>query len=232
MKAQIYTKHYIVCPHCQGDTGSVINHLLKEKLPREVGPWDCDSCGNYFELVIHSATDIDIKIVDGKRIEKLEVLLVLPPQDKPLYVVVEGMDFVKNGDPIDLDKSFHFDENSCPTNWLKVDRIYFDGDADPHGLFRFVRAIPAKQAQEIDDNIHSKNGYESGSGASDTSTGQEVIEVLFPEVKEGFIPENDDVWSNFEKDLDNAVGLTYTPKYSDLYRPEKVIFITRMRYLF
>jgi len=232
VKAQIYTKHYIVCPHCQGDTGSYIDHLLEDKLPKEVGPWSCDACGNYFELVINSATDIDIKLLDYKRVEKLEVLLVLPPQDKPLYVVVEGMDFVKKGEAMDLDKSYFYNEHSCPTNWLKADRIYFDGDADPHGLFRFVRAIPTRQAEEIDQGIHVKNGYKPDSGASDTSTEQEVIETLFPEVKEGFIPSDDNYWDGFEKELDNAISLAFTPKYSDLYRPKNVTFINLLRYLF
>ena len=33
---------------------------------------------------------------------------------------------------------FYYEEHSCPTNWLKPEMVYHDGDSDPHGLIEFV----------------------------------------------------------------------------------------------
>lgn len=64
-------------------------------------------------------------------------LLVLPPQDKPVYFIVE-----RDDDPrylqTDSDRKFLYESHSCPTNWLKPVYMVHDEDADPHGLIRYV----------------------------------------------------------------------------------------------
>lgn len=62
-------------------------------------------------------------------------ILCLPPQDKPVYFVVEA--FL----PDDLETTeYHYEEGGCPSDHFhKLDTIIIDGDADPHGLFEYVR---------------------------------------------------------------------------------------------
>jgi hypothetical protein len=61
----------------------------------------------------------------------------LPPQDKAVYFVVPRVH------PESDVSEFMVNENSCPTNWLrKIKRIICNGNADPHGLFEYVRDIP------------------------------------------------------------------------------------------
>ena len=64
-------------------------------------------------------------------------LLVLPPQDTPVYFIVERED-----DPqfpeTDAQRTLLYESHSCPTNWLKPVYMVHDGDSDPHGLIRYV----------------------------------------------------------------------------------------------
>jgi hypothetical protein len=65
-------------------------------------------------------------------------ILCLPPQDKPVYFVVESI----MGDDAEVN-AYCFEEGDCPTNFFLhgVERIIVDGDTDPHGLFDHVRCI-------------------------------------------------------------------------------------------
>lgn len=68
-------------------------------------------------------------------------LLVIPPRDKPVYFVVEGIAAV--GDPPGEGKDYFYEEHSCPTNYVECEAIIYEGDEDPHGVFQFVRAVAA-----------------------------------------------------------------------------------------
>ncbi len=61
-------------------------------------------------------------------------LLVLPPQDKPVYFIVERD--ATNQD--DGDRKFLYESHSCPTNWLDPVFMSHDSDSDPHGLIRYI----------------------------------------------------------------------------------------------
>lgn len=93
-------------------------------------------------------------------------LLVLPPQDKPVYFIVESPDY----DQTDSQRKFLYESHSCPTNWLNPIHISHDGDNDPHGLIRYVGTrkeseLPADKPshpndrdQAFDEWIASTNG--------------------------------------------------------------------------
>lgn len=64
-----------------------------------------------------------------------------------------------------LDQSYHFDEHSCPTNYVPVEAIIQRGNSDPHGVFDYVRSVwmPADY---------------------DSSNSEDWAEELFPEISE------------------------------------------------
>ena len=129
------TRTYAVCPACGADAGQV-DHLLGQTLETA---WYCDACGQRYRLKFANGS-VQIETMAARKVTTVDVL-VLPPQEKPVYFIVEGMRFEGEGDD-DGDeyehKRFYYMEHSCPTNWLKPDMVYFDGDTDPHGLIEFV----------------------------------------------------------------------------------------------
>jgi hypothetical protein len=123
---------YAVCPTCGQDAG-VVDHLLGSHTHTT---WYCDACGRAYSLQFHPDGQVGITAMRDAKIETTDVL-VLPPQAQPVYFVVRGMRFSHNPDP-DGAKQFFYEEHSCPTNWLHPEMVYCDGDADPHGLLKFV----------------------------------------------------------------------------------------------
>lgn len=121
---------YAVCPSCGADAGAV-DHLIGTETKTA---WYCDSCGRRYRLEFKQDGSVDIEAIAGRKISTVD-LLVLKPQDKPVYFLVEGMRFEEFPDN---DKQFYYESHSCPTNWLEPVMVYHDGDADPHGLIEFV----------------------------------------------------------------------------------------------
>lgn len=133
-----HLKTYAVCPACGEDAGC-INHLLGQTLETQ---WYCDACGQCYRLKFtnENGVAVDISVVEGKRKITTVDMLVLKPQDKPVYFIVKGMRFEGEDDDRDEHehKQFFYEEHSCPTNWFKPSVVAFDGDYDPHGLIEFV----------------------------------------------------------------------------------------------
>ncbi len=57
--------------------------------------------------------------------------------------MVEGIRIVTKGDE-DWDDSYHYNEGTCPVNYLcqTVQVIDESGDNDPHGIFTYVKTEP------------------------------------------------------------------------------------------
>lgn len=84
-------------------------------------------------------------------------VLVLPPQTKPVYFVVEGSrwegePWSDESDPVELAR-FCYEEHSCPTNWFEPVAMHFDGDDDPHGLIEFVAQRDVSAFPPDDDPV-------------------------------------------------------------------------------
>jgi hypothetical protein len=166
MIAEIKMEPYIVCPYCGDSEGFPCGSILDRSWDAPFGPWYCEACGGAIRgrLVPGSGNRIEIEKLTERKIETAD-LLVLRPQTKPVYFVVKGMRFeggfrvsdklrqaaqvirslpkdvkmtVETEQEIAEHKVFFYESHSCPTNWLKPERIYYDGDNDPHGLIEFV----------------------------------------------------------------------------------------------
>lgn len=69
-------------------------------------------------------------------------LLYLDTVYGKVWFVVEGCSELLPGQEEDpLDRSYHYDEHSCPTNYVGCAAIVHDGNMDPHGIFNYVRSL-------------------------------------------------------------------------------------------
>lgn len=153
MKAELVTETtvYVKCPHC-GEGKNRIDHLFGDSsFAHGWGPWSCSECGGKFRGKVNSPTDVEIEPIVGERWVKTFDLLVIPPQEAPVYFIVEG----GRRDPSDTEdhgKTYLYGEHTCPTNWLQsVEEIVFEGDDDPHGIADFVRSVDASAAGDDPD---------------------------------------------------------------------------------
>lgn len=138
---------HAVCPHCKKPDGVVDQLLGQETWTR----WYCDHCGGAYSLSFTGEGGVTIAPLPDRCIRTID-LLVLPPQEKPIYFVVQGMRFSDDTRPVYDAKGFYYEEHSCPTNWLQPELMVQDGDPDPHGVLQYIttRDVTGKnQSQEF-----------------------------------------------------------------------------------
>lgn len=172
------TKTYAVCPACEKDAGA-IDHLLGQILSTR---WYCQSCGQSYSLTFSADGTVEISLAVGRKVTTVDVL-VLKPQEKPVYFVVDGMRFEGEGhdDREENDhKQFYYEEHSCPTNWFKPTMMYFDGDDDPHGVIEYVATrddsdFPEDQAYGPNDRDRAVVEFILNSASSSTRSINRVI---------------------------------------------------------
>lgn len=74
-------------------------------------------------------------------------LLELVPGSKPIYIVVKS-------NSNDFDKRDHYEEHTCPINYLRNIVEVFEGvEADPHGLFKYIESVQTDKIIDDTDNI-------------------------------------------------------------------------------
>lgn len=141
------------------DITYVVEDVLRDGKTKVVGPWSCKNCGNGIEWTVVFSSDSDYKvtykIAKECEIKRLVLLdLDIDGLEKPIQIVVHGMRFEpKYGlckSQSEADEYF-YNEHTCPTNYLQSIEIIIEGDnADPHGIFKFNKAI------DLDDELKSK----------------------------------------------------------------------------
>lgn len=192
MKATFEVKRYIVCPHCEKTTERSVDHLLKEEnLPRTFGALSCNHCHEEFKGVIQMDHSIDIeKVFGGSKYLPTMDLLVIPPQDKPIYLLRRGNRTFKPGEVLNDVKDnarYYYNEHSCPTNWMdNFETIAFDGDGDPHGVVRYLNSIMPEDYAKIEAEINAAYGLGNGSSSGDSDYA--ILVKAFPEVAEQLDP--------------------------------------------
>lgn len=148
-----YQKTCVICPHCEAKTDASIDHL---KPGQPAGPWYCDACGGSYNLIGGASPSEAVVTKGASRKTPTLDLLVLNPQDAPVYVALRGFIIHDNpysftGRPRGAVESEHeqgmarffYETHSCPTNWLQhIAMLAHKGDTDPHGLLTFVRRVP------------------------------------------------------------------------------------------
>ena len=145
-----YTRTFIVCPHCGAPTESSVDHL---KAGQTFGPWYCEECGGGFQGKANGA-QTEIEVVSSSFRKTLD-LLVLEPQEEPVYFVMKGFHSQGSSEEDEQDSTrFFYEEHSCPTNWIRdTAMISVGGDVDPHGFLKFVRSVPQPKLNGSENQI-------------------------------------------------------------------------------
>ena len=163
MKAHLekVTTTYFNCPNCGVQSKEPIDHIVafldnpswQQAISRgnypNFGPWGCHECGVNVSGIVRSKDDVELTIKPGTDVKVWDVL-VLQPQTKPVYFIVDAKDYSrKPGELCSDNKSYFYDEHTCPTNWIRnVERIVIEADTDPHGLFEFVESVDQDTVKE------------------------------------------------------------------------------------
>ena len=134
----VVSKTVVVCPHCEEVTRLGVDHL---KGRDTVTSWTCSLCGH--EIGIESKAG-EIIVTKRDTPQQIKGLSLLRFPGSNTYFVFSGP--VRKYDDEETRQSgdaFFFEENSCPTNWIKrCVAVISDGDTDPHGFLEFVRSTP------------------------------------------------------------------------------------------
>lgn len=215
--AKYEIKRSIICPNCGNPTGSNADHLIGKAHPQTFGVWHCNSCGIGFQGMIDAMGQVFVESVPKSQAHELMALLVLPPQKEPVYFLLPTSTWTNSRKPeVDLDMSYYFNEHSCPTNWLgDVQHLQIGEDSDPHGLLRFIRAIPKANWKKIESEVRMARGYQTGNDSSDSETDRVIFETAFPEVQLQFVPTKDEpVLAAMEKKNYGPPGSPAIPSYT------------------
>lgn len=146
VKTIIETKHFIECPHCQKDRKRIDHLFSVDGNEISFGPWYCDKCGFAYGGTVKGKEVFIEKL--NRRVDKSIVFL----KNENVLLCVRGLYFDGVHD-IENDR-YYYDEGTCPTNYMGNVEVVIDlkdGDADPHGIFKFVASIPYRQYEEMDD---------------------------------------------------------------------------------
>lgn len=147
-----YTREYLTCPWCGGESGQRVDHLYTAAtFPVHGGPWYCDDCGMPMDVLVIAPGDVETSrsANHGSRVRSM-VLLRADGVDCPVYLVFDHDRYL--GDTDDQEhQRFLFEEHSCPQNWMhECVAIIKDGDCDPHGFFKFVRSVDVPEDFDVD----------------------------------------------------------------------------------
>ncbi len=134
-------ERYIHCPAC-GKGEHQVSHLA-------IGmktAWYCDEddCGYRFSLHVLSDTEIELVVLDERRIKKLVTLR----SSAPVTLIVEASSYLPDKELADRDEYF-YNEHTCPMNFMRnvVEIVDENGDRDPHGIFEYVKTEPYREIE-------------------------------------------------------------------------------------
>jgi len=150
MKVELKASVYFVCPKC-GKHKFEVEHLFENE-SSAAGPWYCDECSAGWMIAIDEYKDVHVE--ERPPIFKEWLLLSIGPTDKPVYLRIPSIRFTAQ--QFRERTEFYVEINTCPTNLLsKVDEIWFDGDADPHGILRVVSVHDKREEATPEGCYHS-----------------------------------------------------------------------------
>lgn len=147
----IKNKRVVECPVCQ-EHEFTIEHLFGDLQGRECC-WSCDQCSTRFSFLVKD----DVFTMEKIAPDHMRSLVLLQSLvDPKLHVVTKG--FTRLADTGDKppyeetadNKRYYYEEHTCPTNFMRgVERIIYDGDFDPHGIFKYVRHVDIDVAEAM-----------------------------------------------------------------------------------
>lgn len=137
---------HIVCPQCGAEDQFQWGHLSPGQT---FGPWWCDHCGFGLEGRVNGAGLPDAWPVTSQSASPGFILLKMTVRSQgDVFFVLRKLVFREPNDDdhdVDVYQRYYFEEHTCPTNFVPVEAVLEDQDADPHGVFEYVawRPVPA-----------------------------------------------------------------------------------------
>lgn len=169
MKAVTKTKLEFQCPCCQKHYFSY-QHLVDQKQTERIANyrWTCNNCVASVKFSV-DWNNSSVEIVDTNKAPEgkakaLVLLRLLPTKEaqlnEPIHIVVKKNNYSHEEDlkKFSDNSTYYYNDHTCPTNYLGVERIIEGDDDDPHGIFQFVEAIWMPEGFEAHE-FHNKGGY-------------------------------------------------------------------------
>lgn len=157
----LYRHEFAICPWCEQESGSRVDHLYGDRMPSRAGPWYCDECRRPFRVKVIAPGNVEItKDADNHRtFTRSMALLKFEGRDGTVFFVFDHNRYkdgtVESDEENQSHQRYFFEEHSCPTNWLnECVAVIEDGDCDPHGFLKFVRAVDVPDNFDEDDDQH------------------------------------------------------------------------------
>lgn len=155
----IYTKDFLICPWCDGESECQVSHLYGDRDFRGgFGPWACKVCNGWIEGKITGKRDVTVWKSSLWRPNTDGVaLLKFDGKEGPVFFILECSRYHGNEVPKSIEAQqesdrYGFEEHSCPTNWLRdVVEVVRDGEIDPHGFLTFVRSVDMPEGDDDPD---------------------------------------------------------------------------------
>ena len=131
------TRSYVVCPACGGEG------FRTPVSPRGSGPWSCPACGVEFHMRVTPEGSVELRRTGNVSLRALHLLRRGDEDsENALYLVVQGVSF-QNEQGFDEDTAaYHYNEGTCPVNYLGVVEVVEGTTRDPHGCFEYVGSLP------------------------------------------------------------------------------------------
>lgn len=114
-------------------------------------------------------------------------LLSIDTIDGKIFFVDEGTAHADSLPEINEQKQYWYEENTCPTNFIRIAFIIANGDTDQHGLFKHERT--AWMTQEY-------VSYHDQPGHSELET-RDMLKKIFPEAFQNKREKIDDKNTNY-----------------------------------
>lgn len=156
----LITKLFAICPHCEKHEFAV-SHLSPDS---QSGSWMCDECGYYSQVTVlgtKAKPEYSIALT-GERGYPITVTLATrtePPVIFKLHAWKYGHSSKDSPEEFVEHQRYYYEEHTCPTNCLSsTEKLIFNGDEDPHGLFEMKGIEVGHLAGEMqrDDAIELK----------------------------------------------------------------------------
>lgn len=187
----VIVKRFVNCPKCNMHEFGLHNLDNNEHFKDKPYESTCPICATSFSFQLDQNQRADFpqigqagQAVLWKEIPLLDwrphlVHLVSDHAENPIHLVLRAG---RHASHKPSDNMYFYNEHTCPINWMKeVKFVAKSGEVDPHGAFRFVKAIDLKDALE---RIKSNENIGDDDKASFFigETNDDVITELFPRV--------------------------------------------------
>lgn len=133
-------KLFVTCPSCK-EHDFAVDQI---KVGQTTGSWACPKCHNYFDVTRCGARMFEL--TSTGEVETPVTVTLKSVTEPPIFLTLNAWKYpcdqkVPKEQYVDHQRYF-YDEHTCPTNFLsQVERISFNGDNDPHGVFEFVSVV-------------------------------------------------------------------------------------------